>query len=189
MIRINLAPPDRHPRRGGGEPGFHLRVPEINLGIIFAVIYVLGVLGLGGWWWSLSGQEADLNKRIAQGTTELESLKARIGKAGKIKDQVAELRKRIEAIQDLTKSQARPVMFFDTLADMVPRDLWLTGLEERGPTIKITGTSFSTTAVSDFMSNLKASGRFKDVDIVLSRQDLAKTPRLVTFEVTCRFES
>jgi Tfp pilus assembly protein PilN len=189
MIKINLAPPDRRPRRGGGEPGFRLRLPEINLGLVFAVVYVLGVLGLGGWWWKLSEHEADLNKRIAQGTTELESLKARIGKAGKIKDQVAELKKRLDAIQDLTKAQDRPVVLFDTLVDMVPRDLWLTGLEERGPTLKITGTSFSTTAVSDFMSNLKASGRFKDVDIVVSRQDLAKTPRLVTFEVTCRFES
>jgi len=39
------------------------------------------------------------------------------------------------------------------------------------------------------MTNLRASGKFKDVDIVVSRQDLAKVPRLVTFEVTCRFES
>ena len=45
-----------------------------------------------------------------------------------------------------------------------------------------------TTAVSDFMSNLKATGKFKDVDIVVSRQAIDKTPSLVTFEVTCKFE-
>ena len=78
---------------------------------------------------------------------------------------------------------------FDALADVVPRDLWLTGLEERGDTMHITGTSYSMTAVSDFMNNLRASGRFKDVDIVTSRQDLTKTPRTVLFQVTCRFES
>jgi hypothetical protein len=38
------------------------------------------------------------------------------------------------------------------------------------------------------MSNLKSSGRFKDVDIVISRQAIDKTPRLVTFEVTCKIE-
>ena len=189
MIRINLAPPDRRPRRSRGEPRFQLRLPDVNLGIVFAVLYVIAVVGLGGWWWQLAQHEADLTKRIAQGTTELESLKARIGRAGKIKEQVADLQKRIEAIQELTRSQTRPIVLFDALADMVPRDLWLTGLEERGTTLRITGTSFSTTAVSDFMTNLKSSGRFKDIDIVLSRQDLAKTPRLVTFEVTCRFES
>ena len=29
---------------------------------------------------------------------------------------------------------------------------------------------------------------FKDVDLVESRQDLTKSPRTITFEVTCRFE-
>jgi hypothetical protein len=43
-------------------------------------------------------------------------------------------------------------------------------------------------ALSDFMSNLKASGRFKDVDLIESRQDLTKSPRMITFEVSCRFE-
>ena len=54
--------------------------------------------------------------------------------------------------------------------------------------MKLSGTAFSTTAVSDFMSNLKATGKFKDVDIVVSRQAIDKTPSLVTFEVTCKFE-
>jgi hypothetical protein len=38
------------------------------------------------------------------------------------------------------------------------------------------------------MANLRASGKFKEVEIVVSRQDLGKSPQLVTFEVTCRFE-
>ena len=73
--------------------------------------------------------------------------------------------------------------------DVVPRDLWITGMEERDSVLKLTGSAFSTTAVSDLMSNLRSSGRFKSIDIVISRQDLAKTPSMVTFEVTCRFES
>jgi hypothetical protein len=39
------------------------------------------------------------------------------------------------------------------------------------------------------MSKLRASGKFKEVDLVVSRQDLARPAPLVTFEVTCRFES
>ena len=35
---------------------------------------------------------------------------------------------------------------------------------------------------------LKATGKFKDVDIVDAKQDLTKTPRLITFEVVTRFE-
>ena len=62
-------------------------------------------------------------------------------------------------------------------------------MEEKGNVLKVAGAAFSPVAVSDLMANLRASGKFKEVDIVVSRQDLAKTPRLVTFEVTCRFES
>jgi Tfp pilus assembly protein PilN len=71
----------------------------------------------------------------------------------------------------------------------VPNDLWITKMEERGNMLKVSGSAFTAAAVSDLMSNLRASGKFKEVDIVVSRQDLVKTPRLVTFEVTCRFES
>jgi hypothetical protein len=38
------------------------------------------------------------------------------------------------------------------------------------------------------MTNLRKTGKFKDVDIVITRQDLARPNPLVTFEVTCRFE-
>ena len=72
---------------------------------------------------------------------------------------------------------------------MVPRDVWITGFEDKNGALKVPGSAFSTTAVSDFMTNLRRSGKFKDVDIMVSKQELQKPPRLVTFEVTCRFES
>jgi type IV pilus assembly protein PilN len=164
-------------------------LPEFNMGFLFAILYPIALIAIAGWWWQVSARETATADNIKKTTAELAVLKDKVGQAGKIRDQVAELKKRIEAIQELTKAQTRPVVLFDSLADVIPRDLWLTGLEERGNTLRITGTSFSTTAVADFMSNLRASNRFKDVDLVVSRQDITKTPRMVTFEVTCRFES
>jgi len=71
---------------------------------------------------------------------------------------------------------------------MLPADLWLTRVEERSQILRLVGSTYSTVALSDFMANLKASGKFKDVDLVESRQDLTKSPRTITFDVTCRFE-
>ena len=66
---------------------------------------------------------------------------------------------------------------------------WLEGgVEEKGTQLRFAGTTYSATALSDFMANLKASGTFKDVDIVDAKQDLTKSPRLITFEVVTRFE-
>lgn len=185
MIRINLAPV-RARRRA---PGVALKLPSLNLGLVFGVVYVLAILGLGAYWWTLRNQEAKLAADVDTASKELATLKAKIGQGSRVKDQVAELRKRVQVIEELTKNQARPIMLLDAFADVMPRDLWITLLEDRGADLHITGTAFSTTAVSDFMSNLRTSGKFKDVDLIISRQDISKIPSLVTFEVTCRFES
>ena len=189
MIRINLAPGESR-RRGAGFklPSLSLGV-GLNLGLVFGVAYVLAVAGLGYTWWSFSTEESRLHAEIARGNQELTSLKATLGQGANIKAKLADYKKRVEVIEALTKGQGRPTVLFDAFADVVPRDLWITGMEERDSVLKVTGSAFSTTAVSDLMANLRSSGRFKSIDIVVSRQDLAKTPSLVTFEVTCRFES
>jgi len=102
--------------------------------------------------------------------------------------QLTEVKRRVDILEELTKGQAKPIALLDSFADTVPPDLWITSLEQKESLLKLSGTAFSTTAVSDFMTNLKGSGKFKDVDIVVSRQDIAKSPSLVTFEVTCKFE-
>jgi Tfp pilus assembly protein PilN len=189
MIRINLAPREAR-RRGAGFtlPSLSLGV-GLNLGLLFGVIYILAVLGLGYHWWSLAAQESRLRAEVARGQQELTALKATLGQGANVRAQLADFKKRVEVIEALTRGQGRPIVLFDAFADVIPTDLWITGMEERDSVLKVTGSAFSTTAVSDLMSNLRSSGRFKSIDIVVSRQDLAKTPSLVTFEVTCRFES
>jgi Tfp pilus assembly protein PilN len=184
MIRINLAPTGARPRAP-----FRLQLPSPNLGVLFLVVYVVAGAGVGFYWWRLSSAQARLTTEIARAQSELAALRAIVGQSDQVKAQVAELRQRVQTIQELTKSQSRSIQLFDAFVDVVPTDLWITGLEERGTVLKVSGTAFSTTAVADLMANLRRSGRFKEVDITLARQDLTKSPRLVTFEVTCRFES
>ena len=184
MIRINLAPADVQRSR----PGAGFSMPSINLGLVFLVICVLE-LGVIGWWWvSARSHEQQLLAENDRTAKEIDTLKATVGQGSNLKAQLADIRKRVEVIGDLVKGQQRPVQLLDAFADTVPRDLWITGFEDKGAVLKVSGTAFSTKAVSDFMANLRQSGKFKDVDIVVSRQDLTKSPSMVTFEVTCRFE-
>jgi Tfp pilus assembly protein PilN len=98
------------------------------------------------------------------------------------------LERRVNAIELVARHQTRPVYLLDAVLDTLPKDLWLTRMEEKGAQLRFAGTAYSATALSDFMANLKASGKFKDVDIVDAKQDLTKSPRLITFEVVTRFE-
>lgn len=184
MIKINLAPP----RARQGIREFRLRMPSFNLGMLFLVVYLVAGTGIGAYWWSLSAAEARLAGEVQQAQRELATLQPITAQVQKVKDQLADLKKRVKVIEDLTKDQSRLIRVIDAFASVVPNDLWVTRMEERDNMLKVSGTAFSPTAVSDLMTNLRASGKFKEVDIVISRQDLAKSPRLVTFEVTCRVE-
>jgi type IV pilus assembly protein PilN len=184
VIRINLAPPTQRRRARD----FRLAMPSINLGVVFLVVYIAAASGITIYWAQLYREEARLTDEIARAKSELDRLKPITAQASKVKEQLADLQKRVKTIEDLTKDQSKPIRVLDAFSKVMPNDLWVTRMEERGNMLKVTGTAFSASAVSDLMANLRASGRFKEVEIVLSRQDLTKSPRLVTFEVTCRFE-
>ena len=185
MIRINLAPP----RARQSLSGFRLGMPGVSLGTVFLLLYVVALGGLGYYWWHLHSEQSRLTAEIDTAKRELKMLEPITTQADKVKEQLGDLQKRVKTIAEITKDQARPTRIFDAFASVVPNDLWITKMEESGSTLKVSGTAFSEVAVSDLMNNLRASGQFKEVDIVVSRQDLVKTPRVVTFEVTCRFES
>jgi Tfp pilus assembly protein PilN len=187
MIRINLAPERARRRRRVGL-GLNVSLPSFNLGWLFGIVYLAALLGVGGYWWTMKATEDRIRAEIAQAKREIDVLKVQIGQENKMKDMAAELRKRIDVIETLTKNQARPIFLVDAFANTVPPDLWITALEERNAALKISGSATSPVAISNFMANLRKTGKFKDVDIIISRQDLARPSPLVTFEVTCRFE-
>ena len=181
MIRINLAPPSA--KRSVG-----LSIPSFNLGMLFGAVALGLVLLLGVWWWSLSAEIRRLNTEIAENKKQADRLKVVIAEGQRFRRDKELLERRLNAIELVARRQTRPVYLLDAVLDTLPKDLWLTRMEEKGTQLRFAGTTYSATALSDFMANLKASGRFKDVDIVDAKQDLTKSPRLITFEVVTRFE-
>lgn len=187
MIKINLLPPQRR-------KAIAIALPALPwLGILFGILLLLLIGGMGGYWYMLGEEATRLAAERTRLETEFRALEAVIAKGRVFKQKALDLEKRVAAIELVAKNQARPIYLLDALADMIPRDLWLTILEEKQEKdkdrqqLRLAGTAFSVTAVADFMSNLRGSGKFMDVDLLTSRQDLTKTPALVVFEVTCTF--
>jgi Tfp pilus assembly protein PilN len=184
MIRINLAPPRTKEKAGAARPSSG----GINLGLVFGGLAALLVVGLGGYSWKLSSDIAWFNAEIDKNQQELERLKPIIAQHQRFKEEKEELERRVNAIESVARNQARPVYLLDSLADSLPGDLWLNRMEEKGQMLRLAGATYSSQTLADFMARLKSSGRFKEVDLVESRQDLTKSPRTITFEVACRFE-
>lgn len=181
MIKINLLP--ARPRRM-----VPFALPALPwLSIAFAAVAVVVVVGLGGYWFMLSREASQLRSDIDRAEAELRRLKAVIDEGNRFKKEKEDLERRIALIGQIARNQARPVYFLDAMADVIPRDVWLVSIEEKQDRLRVAGNAFSPIAVADFMSNLRKSGKFKDVDLVVTRQDLTKTPRVITFEVVCSF--
>jgi Tfp pilus assembly protein PilN len=176
MIRINLAPPLERPRGGGLSP------------MILGAAFIAVLVGLGWWYAALIRGEAHLTEQIAILTRDLTALQAMRGRGESARDTMGDLARRTQAIHELTRGHDLVLRVLDAVLDAVPHDLWLTALEGRARELRAAGSARSAGAVADFTSSLRASGKFKDVEIVMSRQDLGKTPSgPVSFEVACRF--
>ena len=179
MIKINLLPA-RTRRR--------FALPTLpGLGLLFGVLYAVVIVLVGGYWYVLNTEGLTLTADITHLEAETARHKAAIAEGTRFKKEKEDLERRVALIDLIARNQARPIYLLDALVDTVPQDIWLTSVEEKEQVLKIAGSAFSTTAVADLMSNLKNSGKFRDVDLIVAKQDLAKTPRVVTFEVTCRF--
>ena len=66
--------------------------------------------------------------------------------------------------------------------------LWLTSLDRKGDALTIMGTAGSINAVANFITQLKRSGYFDQVEIKESHQDTKNTAmQMFTFTLTAQF--
>ncbi|MGB0712211.1 MAG: PilN domain-containing protein, partial [Gammaproteobacteria bacterium] len=78
----------------------------------------------------------------------------------KLREEEKNLRNRMNVIEDLQFSRPLAVYLFDSLARLVPEDIYLSSITQTDAAVKIEGTSTSATSVSDFMRRLNDSPRF-----------------------------
>jgi type IV pilus assembly protein PilN len=185
MIRINLL--------GRARPkAARQAVPlEATLQIVF---FVLALLVAGGIlyydWYSMRQQSAEVRANIQRQTGEkarLEQLKTQVEQFEK---QRAVLQQRISIIEELQRNRTGGQELLNALANTVSRTdtLWLTSLQRRGNVLTIVGSAGSINAVANFITQLRRSGYFDQVEIRESQQDARMTAvQMFNFTLTAQF--
>jgi len=156
MIRINLLAGERE--RPKKRAGFQIGQ---KVTVVCSLIVVLAALGVGWWYWSLKKQDAALRQDIVTAEGEAARLRLVIQQVERFEQQREQLQQRVSLIEDLRKGQVGPVRLIDEISRAVPDALWLTELKQAGAELTIMGRCTSLTSLSDFMSNLEASGYFQ----------------------------
>jgi Tfp pilus assembly protein PilN len=168
MIRINLL--------GRARPkAARQAVPlEATLQVVF---FALSLVVAGGIlyydWHSMTQQSAEVRAQIQRLNGEkarLEQLKAQVEGAEK---QRVVLQQRINVIEELQRNRTGGQELLDALANTVSRTdtLWLTSLQRRGDALTLQGAAGSIVAVANFITQLRRSGYFDQVEIKESQQD------------------
>ncbi|MFQ5816428.1 MAG: PilN domain-containing protein [Terriglobia bacterium] len=185
MIRINLL--------GRPRPKVKRRIAiagTLQLGLF--VIPLLAALLLLYYDYSTTKSEiSNVKEKITTLKAEKESLKdveVKIQQAQKKKSDLETLQ---SVIKELESKKTGPANLLDAIGSTVNQTetLWLTRLDEqRGGKITLEGVAGSVNALANFITNLKATGFFKNIEIKEAVQS-TQNPNVenYTFSLSCDF--
>jgi Tfp pilus assembly protein PilN len=185
MIRINLL--------GRARPKtVRQAVPlEATLQIVFLVAALAISFGfLYIHYWQMDKDDKVVLAHIQKQRGEkarLEQLKQQVENFEK---QKAVLQQRIAVIEELQRNRIGGQQLLDAIANTVSRTdtLWLTSVDRKGDSLSINGSAGSIDAVANYITQLKRSGYFQQVEIKESHQDATnKAVQLFVFSLTAQF--
>ena len=191
MIKINLLETAKGKgKRGGGGPS----MPSMEMGDmgspklkILVVVVVAGLFNLG-YWYRLDHQGkaiAEKTKTAEEKNRELADVKARFLER---QAQADAYKRRVDVIDGLRASQTGPVNLLAMMGETVNNTeaVWLTKMDDTGPSVNLVGTALSTDAVANLIANLQKTGFFRSVEIKETFQDdTIKDMQAFQFTLTC----
>jgi len=185
MIRINLLAVERS--RTKHKVSF-LVTQKIT--ILCSLILLLAVMAVGWDYLSLIKDSKQADDDLAHAQQETVRLHSIILQVQQFEQRKAQLQQRVQLIEQLRKGQTEPVHMLDQVSRALPPMLWLTELKQTGNDVLIDGRCMVLTSLSDFVSNLEASGYFKkSIEIVNSQAEPASAAgNLIKFSIKAQFQ-
>jgi type IV pilus assembly protein PilN len=166
VIRINLLGVERQKVKKAA-PAFDIGQ---RLTVACSLILVLGLLGIGWWYWSLNTTTTELDSEIARSQQEATRLRSLLNEVKQFEDRRAQLQQRVTLIEQLRGGQSVPVQLLDHVSRSLPDMLWLTTMEQKEGAVTIEGRSTTLIALSDFVGNLGSTPLLaKPIEIVNSQ--------------------
>lgn len=147
MILINLLPHREAARKRRREAFQATMFGSLLIGLVVAgAIY---------WWFQM--MIADQQGKNAFLQTEIKVLESQIKEIASIEDEIAALRARQKAVEDLQSDRNLPVHLLNELVRQLPDGVYITNLRQDGQTITLQGMAQSNERVSEMLRNLSGN--------------------------------
>jgi len=188
MIRINLLAAEKERGKKKAAAVFGTAGQKLTIGC--SIILVLAVVFVGWRYLALGRQSASLDSEIAAAQQETQRLHSVIQQVQQFEQRRAQLQQRVVLIEQLRKGQTGPVHMLDQVSRSLPPFLWLTEMKQTGDDVVIDGRTTVLTSLTDFVTNLEASGYFKkSIDIVNTQTETPQgnASELIRFTIKASF--
>lgn len=174
MIRINLLP-HRELKRAARQRVFNILAGAV-LGAAIVIALIVHVF---------IQSKIDLqNDRNNYLNDEIAKLDKQIQEINKLKDQKAVMLARKQVVEQLESNRSEVVRLFDQLVRQLPDGLYLSGIEQKGAKVKLTGYAQSSARVSTLMRNLDASPWLENASLIEIKAATVNSTRLNEFSLT-----
>jgi type IV pilus assembly protein PilN len=186
MIRINLLAVERTAVKRAAMFPAGQKITAASTAILIAAAL------FAGWrYWALQQQSTALDREISAAQQETIRLHAVILQVQQFEEQKAQLQQRVVLIEQLRQTQTGPVHMLDQISRAMPPMLWLTELKQTDNLVVIDGRCLAVISLTDFVSNLEASGYFKrSIDILNTQTDPLPSPTgtMIRFSIRAQFQ-
>ncbi|MBF0337119.1 MAG: PilN domain-containing protein [Nitrospirae bacterium] len=183
MIRINLLPSDKRPRK---RKKAAKEVPTIIIGLIASLLVALILSGVGVY--LINKKVRLLTNDKVQKTAKLEGLKQKIKEVEAMKKKIDKVEANKKAIEELRANQGIPVRVIDEVSKALPENVWIKMLTLNGSNLALEGVAMTNDDVVVFVNNFKRSELFKDTYLVKSFEVAEKgekdTIKVYSFGIT-----
>jgi type IV pilus assembly protein PilN len=144
VILINLLPHREAARKRRREAFYGTLGAAVALGVLIA--------GLGYLWFEAQISAQQSKNRFLQ--TEISKLEIEIKEISTLQEEIAALRARQQAVEDLQGDRNLPVHLLNELVRQLPDGVYLTNLKQENQTVTLQGMAQSNERVSELLRNL-----------------------------------
>jgi type IV pilus assembly protein PilN len=175
MIKINLLLARKEKKRVG------LRKEIVVL--ILSVVLLVALIIL--FQWRLEKETEETLAKISNTKKEIAYYKSLTTEVTKAKEAQKSLQDKLNIINSLRKEKATPAKVLDELSIDKPEKLHLESLKKDGSKLGIEGIALDDETIANFMTNLRKSKLFKNVDLIVSEQVEQSKVKLKKFILSC----
>ena len=175
MTKINLLLARKEKRKLGVRREFIV--------FILSIVLLLGVLALIHW--RLEKEKGHTMAQIAQTKKEIAHYKSLTTEVLKAKEAQKTLQEKLNVINTLRREKTTPAKVLDELSVDKPEKIHLESLKKEGSRLGIEGIALDDETIANFMTNLRKSNLFKNVDLIVSEQIEQNKIKLKKFILSC----